>query len=138
MTQQLLQRLAHLPQWLHFCAVGGAAAVTHLLAVAALVYTTSMHPLLANVLGFLLAFGVSYNGHARLTFAASGARSWRTARRYFLVACLAFASNEALYAAALHWLPLNYFWSLVLVLLAVAAGTFVVSKRWAFRVPVPP
>lgn len=129
----MAQRLQAWPQWLLFALVGGAAALTHLLVVAALVRLGGLHPLLANVLGFLLAFGVSYQGHARLTFAASGARGWATAGRFFLVASLAFVVNEALYALALAWLPLDYFWSLVLVLLVVAAGTFVLSKTWAFR-----
>lgn len=138
MTPGLHRSLARSPQWLQFGTVGAAAAGTHLLVVALLVHLAGLHPLLANVLGFLAAFGVSYNGHARFTFAASGARGWATASRYFAVACLSFVGNELLYAAALAWLPLNYLASLVLVLLLVAVATFALSKTWAFRRRGPP
>lgn len=129
----LLARLRDLPQKLQFALVGAAAAATHLIVVMLLVQTLAMPPLAANVLAFLLAFVVSYNGHALLTFAASGARGWAVLARYFGVACLSFVGNELLYAAALHWLPWHYLASLFLVLLLVAVLTFVLSKFWAFK-----
>lgn len=135
---ELAALLLRLPQALQFVLVGAAAAATHLLAVAALVALLGMAPLVANVLAFLVAFVVSYNGHALLTFAASGARGPAVVLRYFAVASLGFAANELLYAAALHWLHWHYLASLVLVLLLVAAGTFVLSKFWAFRARVTP
>ncbi len=131
----VVARLRRLPQALRFALVGGAAAATHLLAVAAWVRLAGLAPLAANVLAFLVAFVVSYQGHAWLTFAESGARGAPVAARYFAVACLSFAVNEALYAAALHWLPWHYLASLLLVLLVVAAGTFLLAKFWAFRAP---
>lgn len=130
-----LRRLRALPQVAQFVLVGGAAAATHLLAVAAWVGWGGLAPLEANGLAFLLAFCVSYGGHAALTFASAHAWRWGAAGRYFLVACASFAANEALYALALHWLHWHYLWSLLAVLLLVAAGTFVLSKFWAFRAP---
>lgn len=130
-----VQRLRGLPQWLQFGLVGGAAAATHLLAVGALVHFAAMQPLVANVLGFLVAFVVSYNGHALFTFSQARAKGWAVAARFFLVACLSFVVNELLYAAALRWLGWNYLVSLFLVLLLVAVGTFVLSKFWAFKAP---
>lgn len=129
----LLQRVRRLPQVLQFVAVGGAAAATHLAVVALLVQAAGVQPLAANVLAFLVAFVVSYNGHAWLTFSAAQARGWAVAARFFAVACLSFVVNEALYWICLHWLHWHYFWSLSGVLLLVAAGTFVLSKFWAFR-----
>ncbi|MGP1629937.1 MAG: GtrA family protein [Giesbergeria sp.] len=125
--------LRRLPQGLQFVLVGGAAAATHLLAVGMLVHFADMPPLVANVLAFLVAFVVSYNGHALLTFAQTGARGRAVVGRYFVVASLSFVVNELLYAAALRWLGWNYLVSLVLVLLLVAVGTFVLSKSWAFK-----
>lgn len=133
----VLLRLQALPQWLQFVLVGGSAAATHLTVVGALVALTGMPPLWANVLGFLVAFVVSYHGHAWLTFAAAQARGWATALRFFAVACLSFGVNELLYAAALHWLQWHYFWSLAAVLVLVAVGTFVLSKFWAFKARPP-
>lgn len=133
MGKNLLQRLQALPQVLQFVLVGGSAAATHLAVVGILVALTGMPPLWANVLGFLVAFVVSYNGHAWLTFAAAHARGWATVLRFFAVACLSFVANEVLYAIALHWLHGHYFWSLAAVLVIVAVGTFVLSKFWAFK-----
>lgn len=131
--KNLLQRLQQLPQLLQFVLVGGSAAATHLGVVGILVALTGVQPLWANVLGFLVAFVVSYNGHALLTFAAAQARGWATVLRFFAVACLSFVANEVLYAIALHWLHWHYFWSLAAVLVIVAVGTFVLSKFWAFK-----
>lgn len=131
--QNLMHRLQQLPQLLQFVLVGGSAAATHLAVVGILVALTGMQPLWANVLGFLVAFVVSYNGHALLTFAAAQARGGATVLRFFAVACLSFVVNEVLYAIALHWLQWHYFWSLAAVLVIVAVGTFVLSKFWAFK-----
>ncbi len=125
-------RLRRLPQWLQFVLVGGCAAAMHLTAVVSLVRVSGMAPLAANVLAFVLAFIVSYNGHALFTFANAGARGWRVVGKYFAVAAVAFVANESLYWVALHWLRWHYCWSLVLVLALVAAGTFVCAKFWAF------
>ena len=129
----LARGLRGLPQLLQFALVGGAAAATHLAAVWLLVAGTGLAPLAANVLAFLVAFVVSYNGHALLTFSAAQARGWGTVARFFAVACLSFVVNELLYAAALRWLPWHYVLSLAAVLVIVAAGTFVLSKFWAFK-----
>ena len=128
-----LQRLRRLPQLLQFVLVGGSAAATHLAVVGLLVSLLSLPPLGANVLAFLVAFVVSYNGHALLTFSAAQARGWPVVAKFFAVACLSFVANEALYYIALNWLHWHYFWSLAAVLVLVAMGTFVMSKFWAFK-----
>ena len=133
----LIAPLRRLPQALQFVLVGGCAAATHLAVVGLLVALAGMAPLQANVLAFLVAFVVSYNGHALFTFSAAQARGWAAMARYFAVACAAFAANELLYWMALHWLGWHYFWSLALVLVLVAVGTFVFAKFWAFAVPAP-
>ena len=129
----LLPTLRKLPQLLQFVLVGGSAAATHLAVVGLLVSLAGLAPLWANVLAFLVAFVVSYNGHALLTFSESQARGWSVVARFFAVACLSFVANELLYYIALHWLHWHYFWSLAAVLVLVAIGTFVMSKFWAFK-----
>ena len=133
MIEGVLQRLRRLPQLLQFVLVGGSAAATHLAVVGLLVSLLSLPPLGANVLAFLVAFVVSYNGHALLTFSAAQARGWPVVAKFFAVACLSFVANEALYYIALNWLHWHYFWSLAAVLVLVAIGTFVMSKFWAFK-----
>ena len=62
-------------------------------------------------------------------------------RRRFLrdaavgTALAAFALNEACYAALLLWTRLGYRTALVLVLVGVAAFTYVAGRRWAFAAP---
>ena len=129
----LLPTLRKLPQLLQFVLVGGGAAATHLAVVGLLVSLAGLAPLWANVLAFLVAFVVSYNGHALLTFSESKAQGWSVVARYFAVACLSFVANEVLYYIALNWLHWHYFWSLAAVLVLVAIGTFVMSKFWAFK-----
>ena len=129
----LWERMRALPQVVQFVLVGGAAAATHLAVVGLLVAWLGMAPLAANVAGFLVAFVVSYNGHALLTFSRMGARTWGTVARYFAVACTSFVANELLYALALQVLHWHYFWSLAAVLVLVAVATFVLSKLWAFK-----
>ena len=129
----LLPTLRKLPQLLQFVLVGGGAAATHLAVVGLLVSLAGLAPLWANVLAFLVAFVVSYNGHALLTFSESQAHGWSVVARFFAVACLSFVANELLYYIALHWLHWHYFWSLAGVLVLVAVGTFVMSKFWAFK-----
>lgn len=129
----LLQMLRRLPQGLQFVVVGGSAAATHLLVVGLLVQALGLQPLVANVLAFLVAFVVSYNGHVLLTFSQTNARGWATMARFFSVSCLSFVCNELLYMAVLHWLHWHYFWGLACVLVFVAVGTFVLSKFWAFK-----
>ena len=132
-SDALVKLLRSLPQWMQFAGVGGSAAATHLLMVFVLVQGAGMAPLLANVLAFLVAFVVSYNGHRLFTFSEADAHGWHVVGKFFAVACLSFVVNELLYMAALRWLSWHYLWSLFAVLLLVAVGTFVLSKFWAFR-----
>ena len=130
--QSLIFRLRQWPQLVQFALVGGAAAAMHLAVVALLVQAGALPPLAANVLAFLLAFVVSYNGHALLTFSDTKARGWAVLGKYFAVACLSFVVNELLYWWLLNSLHWNYLISLFLVLVVVAVATFVLSKFWAF------
>jgi putative flippase GtrA len=115
-----------------FLVVGGAAAATHLGVVMALVEATGMAPLLANVLGWAVAFGVSFGGHYRLTFSGSGAALGPAARRFGLISFSGFLLNQAAYAMALRLSSQNYALLLAAVLVGVAVLTYVFSRWWAF------
>ncbi|MCV2358109.1 GtrA family protein [Paucibacter sp. TC2R-5] len=115
-----------------FGLVGAAAAAVHLSVVWLLVSQWQLAALVANVLGFVLAFGVSFVGHHRLSFGAQQARASQALPRFALVALLGFAANELLYALLLA-AGLDYRLALFLVLLAVAAMTWLLSRFWAFR-----
>jgi putative flippase GtrA len=119
-----------------FIAVGCAAAVTHLSVVAAAVELLGLTPLAANVIGFGVAFFVSFGGHARWTFPIAPERFAAARSRFFAVALTGFILNQAAYAEALQLFgPRLYLPILAAVLLGVAVSTFLLSKLWAFAQP---
>lgn len=122
-------------QLLRFVVVGCTAALVHWGVVKLAVEQAGLRPLLANVLGWSIAFGVSYGGHRRWTFSATrGQRSSRSALpRFLLVSATGFLLNEAAYATALQWPGVRYDLALAVVLVLVAGFTFVMSRWWAFR-----
>jgi putative flippase GtrA len=115
-----------------FVAVGAVAAAVHWGVVVWLVSQREWRPLLANVLGWLVAFTVSFAGHHLLTFRGHGATLRSAVGRFFLVSAGGFAINEATYAVLLGWLGQRYALALALVLVAVAVLTYFLSRHWAF------
>jgi putative flippase GtrA len=123
-------------QLARFGVVGVAAMAVHWLIVAGIV-PLGMAPLIANVIGFAVAFNVSYFGHRNWTFSASdgpaAAGHAITFTRFLSVAGASFILNELMYSLLLRYTALDYRAALLLVLIAVAALTFVLSRYWAFR-----
>ncbi|MET0377456.1 MAG: GtrA family protein [Spongiibacteraceae bacterium] len=121
-------------QLARFGVVGVAAMCVHWLVVRLLV-PAGMAPLLANVVGFGVAFNISYFGHRNWTFASDSAHR-ATFWRFLTVALTSFALNEALYSVLLQFM--DYSLALAIVLVAVSVLTFILSKLWAFRHPPQP
>lgn len=114
-----------------FLAVGGTAALVHM-GVFALVQG-HMLPELANALGFVIAFGVSFAGHRWLSF-KDATTSVRTSLGRFAVTALAgFASNELIFALLLRVGGLPALVALFVALVFAAGQTFLFSRFWAFR-----
>lgn len=115
-----------------FVLVGSSAALVHWLVVVGLVSSLYMPPLLANVVGWLVAFIVSFTGHYQLTFRHQKSGAMAAMKRFFLLSGAGFLINEISYATLLAYTSLDYQWLLAGVLLGVALITFVASKFWAF------
>ncbi|MBX9297679.1 GtrA family protein [Chromobacterium piscinae] len=115
-----------------FGVVGVSAMLLHFALVTLVLVPMGVPPLVANVLGFLGAFQLSYWGHRRFTFEAGHVPHRQALPRFFGVSCLSFCVNEAMYFALLRLTPLDYRVSLAIVLFAVAALTFLLGKLWAF------
>ena len=114
-----------------FGAVGASAALTHALVFG---WTKAwVWPELANALGFVVAFFVSFFGHRRLSFSDTGTGLRQSFGRFAATALAGFAVNEAVFVLLLRafgWPS----WPALIVALIVAAGqTFVLSRFWAFR-----
>jgi putative flippase GtrA len=114
-----------------FGAVGGAAFLVHFAIVAAVV-PLGVAPLVANVLGFLAAFCVSFVGHARWSFPAEGRPVRPALVRFAAVAVAGFVVNETAYAVLLRTTQLDYRVALVIVLAGVAGVTWLAGRYWAF------
>ena len=115
-----------------FAAVGLSAMAVHLASVALVLVPLGLSPLVANVIAFLIAFQVSHAGHRRFTFSHHDAPASQSRWRFFAVACFSFAVNELMYAALLRFTTLDYRVALFIVLVLVAALTYVSSRAWAF------
>lgn len=116
-----------------FLIVGCAAAATHWAIAVACVAWGGLAPLLANVIGWLVAFGVSFTGHYRLTFRTQHAPLGRAACRFFALSALGFAVNEASYAVLLQATRIRYDILLAMILIGIAGLTFILGRFWAFR-----
>jgi putative flippase GtrA len=115
-----------------FGVVGVTAMLVHLASVALILVPLGMTPLLANIVGFLVAFQVSHSGHRHFTFRYQETPAASSRGRFFLVALLSFAVNEVLYWLLLSYTALDYRVALAMVLVAVAVLTFVLARYWAF------
>ncbi len=115
-----------------FGVVGVTAMLVHLGCVALVLVPLGLDPLIANIVAFLIAFQVSHAGHQRLTFGHHEAPAARSRLRFFGVALTSFIVNELMYWALLRFTPLDYRLALAIVLVAVAALTFVIARHWAF------
>jgi putative flippase GtrA len=114
-----------------FGSVGLMAALVHLLVFEVLRHM--VRPEWANLGGFLVAFGVSFVGHRRLTFRDARTSVQQSLLRFLVTAVAGFLANELCFMLLLH--QLNWpTWPALLVAMAVAAGqTFAMSRWWAFR-----
>lgn len=118
---------------IYFVGIGGTAAVVNISVVLLLVSQFGMHPLVANIFAFCVAFNISFLGHKHLTFSRLQNQKQLKLPHFFLVASTAGLINEFLYFLFLHFTSLNYLIALVLVLGLVSVYSFLLSRFWACR-----
>ena len=120
-----------------FIAVGSAAALTHLTVVAVVVELFGLQPLAANVIGFCVAFLVSFTGHARFTFPHLARPFRRGAHPLLRCRLHRFRPQPGRLcgSACISSGRATIFPSLPLFFSASAVATFLLSKLWAFAQP---
>ncbi|MGA8513818.1 MAG: GtrA family protein [Burkholderiaceae bacterium] len=122
-------------QGLWFITVGAGAALTHL-AVFALLHhgvAPALWPEVANAIGFVVAFGVSFSGHRTLSFQDAGTTVRQSLWRFAATALAGLVTNEIIFALLLRGVGLWSMLALLVALVAAAGQTFVLSRFWAFR-----
>ncbi len=125
--------IRRLPQVSLFVLVGGGAAIVHFLSAILFVELLATPALIANIFAFLVAFCFSFSGQRYLTFSSSNQTFFYSLKRYFLVSVCSFIFNELFFYIAVYLFNIRYYIALPIIVLLVAVGTFVVSKRWAFK-----
>lgn len=100
----------------------------------ALVLALAMPVTWANPFGFLVAFGVSYIGHGRLTFRlAQGERQHKKRLpRFALTAITGFLIGQGLLIALRALTPSPDWLALAIALGVVPVFTFLTSRIWVF------
>jgi len=116
-----------------FVIVGCAAAATHWLVAVSCIAWFDILPFLANFIGWAVAVFVSFSGHYFLTFRLQKKSLWPAIRRFLVISASGFAINEMAFVSLLKLTDIPYYLLLAIILLAIAALTFVFSRYWAFR-----
>jgi putative flippase GtrA len=127
----ILKKMLHQISW--FVLVGTMAAGVHWVVAVIGVQFMQLNPLWANVMGWLVAFVVSFSGHYHLTFRQQRAGAKQAISRFFLISACGFAVNELCYAYLLATTDIRYDWLLAGILIGIAGATFVASRIWGFK-----
>jgi putative flippase GtrA len=114
-----------------FIAVGAAAALVHVGVFEAT--RRLIQPEIANLIGFGVAFIVSFYGHRFLSFSDAGTSLGTSFGRFAVTALAGLATNEAVFVLLFRLLAWPATLALLCGLLFAAGQTFVLSRFWAFR-----
>ena len=115
-----------------FVLVGVLATLVHLIAGTVLIQLR-VAPLVANIFGFLAAFGFSFLGHHYYSFSGHGHRLRETLSRFIWVAAFGFGINQGILTILLRAYPGTAASALIISTLSAALATFAMSQLWAFR-----
>ena len=120
-----------------FALVGIAATLTHAVVAGFLLESGLLQAMLANLAGFIIAFGVSFAGHFYWSF--SHLRQKKSALkamlRFFLIAGAGFALNSSVLALWLKLTPWPDLLGLMVSIAIVPGLTFIAARFWAFSYP---
>ena len=130
----LSDRIGERLRLMRFGLIGASAAAIHYFSAILLVELAGLPPLHANIGAFAIAFWCSYFGHRHWTFAdRRGGNAVAVFLRFLITALFGFVLNQWLFYLLLTYLNLPYFVSLAIVMVIVAASTYLLSRLWAFR-----
>ena len=114
-----------------FGLVGLTATMTHAVILWILIETAYLHAPEATVVGFLVAFFVSYFGHFYFTFQSNQAHQ-RALPRFALTACVGAGLNWMIFFVAVDILAWHYWFAFLTSISTVPFLVYFMSKRLAF------
>ncbi len=117
-----------------FSAVGTIATVAHIVVAVIVVAAAGANPTVGAMIGFVTAFMISYFGHFRFTFAASG--RYRDYLLKFVVSSLAsFLLSTAAVWVATAILGIDYKPALIALGIIVPVCNYFMNRFWVFLRP---
>lgn len=117
-----------------FFAVGTIATIVHIGVAMIVVAAAGANPTVGAMIGFVAAFMVSYFGHFRFSFAASG--RYRDYLLKFAVSSLAsFLLSTAAVWVATAILGIDYKPALIALAIIVPICNYLVNRFWVFLQP---
>lgn len=110
-----------------FVLIGGLATLVDLCVTVTLLYTTSLHENVITTLAYLVAFFVSFFGHAKVTFQKSG-----NILKFFALS-LSMLALRNLIVFLLVTYVMRGLLPIVISMAVVMVITFIVSKKAVFK-----
>lgn len=123
--------------FVRFALVGVAATAVHAAVFALAIETTSLDPVVATALAFLVAFATGFVLNRRWTF-RSGADPLHELPRYLVAQLVGLCLNAAIMAFAVHVQNWSPYVGLGLSIVLVPPLTFALARWWVFRPPREP
>jgi len=117
---------------IRFALIGALATVLHWVAAMVAIDRIGTAPLVANAMGWLCAFAISFLGHFWVTFRGHGAPLCRSMVRFACVSAIGFAMSTLVFAQLVRLHPSLYGMWLALTLMMVAFVSYQLGRRWAF------
>ncbi len=118
-------------QLIRFGLVGFVATLTHASILWTLVEKSQVPATIATLLGYLVAFAVSYLGHYYITFQSRRGHK-RTFPRFALVAIGGASLHGMIFFVATNLIGWHYWTAFAITIVLVPAIVFFVSKRLIF------
>lgn len=118
-------------QLIVFGCVGIAATLVHYCVALLLFSVLSLDILIANLLAYAAAVGVSFFGHAFLTFKVPASKG--NLARFIIVSISAFLGSQGALALLEFWGATPPEVNLAIVVVIVPVISFFLNKAWVYR-----
>lgn len=131
-----LKNLTNIQQILSFAIVGVGATLTHASVFHLCYEEAKLNHFVANLIGFAVAFLVSYLGQFKWTFkqeAKQVSHQGKAFLRFFQTALIGLGLNLVWASLVLDWLQLHHYVYLAMLTFVTPVLIFLLNKFWVFK-----